>query len=375
MAVLVLGAVVVAVVDDGTGIVPQTWWKVALTLLIGGALWWRRRFPFALALVAAAGVAVGASELALPVTLLTLAMHQRDRRLSTASVAAAFGYLFAKLFDPAAVDPAGAALAALTNTVLFVGLPVAVGAYLGTRRQLERQLVDRAERAEGEQVLRAEQARLFERTRIAREMHDVLAHRVSLVAMQAGALEMNPASTPEEVSRSAALIGFTARQALDELREVLGVLRSSHPGDERLRPQPTLAELDRLVSASTGAGVEVRLHDDLAGVPLPGLLSRTAYRVVQEGLTNVRKHAPGVVVTVGLSGAPGGTLAVDVSNGGPLARPPLPLPVAAGSGLGLVGLRERVGLAGGSFHAGPEADGGFRVHAQLPWPLRPGVTG
>ena len=225
-------------------------------------------------------------------------------------------------------------------------------------------LRDRAERAEAERELRADQARLGERARIAQEMHDVLAHKVSLIALHAGGLEVNPAVGPEKVESSAGLIRETARQAMEDLREVLGVLRTdlSAAGAD-LAPVPRAVDLARLVEASRAAGVNVKsdlvLPDDV-----PASVGRTVYRIVQEALTNVHKHAAGCSTEVLVNGAPGTGVTVRVTNVRPVAADSL-LP---GSGAGLVGLRERVSLSGGRISTpGRRPDGGWRVEAWLPW--------
>jgi signal transduction histidine kinase len=220
-------------------------------------------------------------------------------------------------------------------------------------------LRERALRAEQDQELRAEQARLGERARIAREMHDVLAHKVSLIAMHAGALEVQRAPSAQQVTDAAALIRTTARQAMEDLREVLGVLRDGEETD--LAPQPQRADIERLVDASRATGMHVDLRVEV--VVLPDTMARTAHRVVREGLTNVHKHARGAATCVSLTGDEQHGLTVEVVNRRPVASAAL-LP---GSGVGLLGLRERVSLLGGALEAGPSGDGGWRLAAWLPW--------
>jgi signal transduction histidine kinase len=228
-----------------------------------------------------------------------------------------------------------------------------------------RSLQERAERAEAEQRLLAEQARRAERTRIAREMHDVVAHRVSLMVLHAGALEVRPDLPPAEVARTAGLIRAAARQALEELRGVLGVLRDE-PETAPQAPQPTLTDIGRLVEDSRGAGANVELRMDVdRPESAPASLGRDAYRIVQEALTNVNKHARGTATAVALSGGPGEGLRVSVRNRLPLDPPPgsgLP-----GAGAGLVGLAERVSLSGGTLTHGPTPTGEFVVTAELGW--------
>ncbi|GII57089.1 hypothetical protein Pth03_54780 [Planotetraspora thailandica] len=242
------------------------------------------------------------------------------------------------------------------------------GALGRARHGLIVSLRERAHRAEAEQGRRIAEARIAERTQIAREMHDVLAHRLSLVATYAGALEFRPDSSPEQLSRAAGVVRAGVHQALGELREVISLLRdegSDEPGSGR--PQPVLADLPRLVGESLDAGVPVRFDnrvDDPGSVPPAA--GRTAYRVVQEGLTNARKHAPGQAVAVEVGGSPGGRLVVDIRN--PVSRDPATEPAVPGSGVGLVGLTERVRLAGGQLDHEITPGGEFRLRAWLPWP-------
>ncbi len=148
--------------------------------------------------------------------------------------------------------------------------------------------------------LRAEQAQLQAREAIAREMHDVLGHRLSLLSVHAGALEFRPDAPPDDVARAAKIIRESAHQALQDLRDVIGVLRAP----VRELPQPTLAEVGRLTEESAAAGMRVTLTEKVDG-EVPGLIGRTGYRIVQEGLTNARKHAPGAAVEVAVTGAAG----------------------------------------------------------------------
>ncbi|HEY0936212.1 MAG TPA: histidine kinase [Trebonia sp.] len=240
-------------------------------------------------------------------------------------------------------------------------------------------LRQRAEEAEAGQARRVAEARAAERARIAREMHDVLAHRLSLLATYAGALAYRPDAPPEQLSRAAEVVRSGARQALDELREVIGVLRDEELGDLSAgsRPLPGIAELPQLIEESRAAGmrIELRTPDGAAGtaaVPdgdgMPDALGRTVYRVVQEALTNVRKHAPDEAARVGLAGGPGPGLEISVSSRlASLPASPVPASPLPGTGTGLIGLTERVELAGGrlEFRA---RDGEFLLRAWLPWP-------
>ena len=237
------------------------------------------------------------------------------------------------------------------------------------RQALLASLRERARRAEAEQASRVAEARVAERARIAREMHDVLAHRLSLLATYAGALEYRPDAPPEQLARAAGVVRAGVHQALDELREVITVLRDDDDVDGK-HPLPGLADLDALIAETRDAGTAVDVTRRVTQPEdLPGGLGRTAYRVVQEGLTNARKHAPGRPVRVLLAGKPGGRLIVELANPvGPAD------PVINGSGTGLIGLTERVRLAGGEIDHTISADGEFVLRAWLPWPAETAVT-
>jgi len=323
------------------------------------AMWWRRRFPITVLVIAAVGCLV--SQVLAPVLLglLTLAIRRRDRVLvaCTAGVALCL------------IAPSPTTETSFDWPSIIAGAVVAVvfalwGAFVGARRDLVASLRDRADRAEAERELRSEQARLAERSRIAREMHDVLAHKVSLIALQAGALEVNPGIGADRVEQSAGGIRSTAREALEELREVLGVLRSDQPaassGPGPMAPQPGLLELSALVESSRAAGVQVTLHNSVEA-PLPESSGRAVYRVVQEALTNVHKHARRAATEVSVDSI-GSEVCVLVINQRPVSAGTL----MPGSGAGLIGLRERVALLGGSLTAGPTDAGGWRVEARLP---------
>ncbi|MFJ2745539.1 sensor histidine kinase [Streptomyces sp. NPDC087440] len=254
--------------------------------------------------------------------------------------------------------PGVEAVSALGGVALFVWLPVVGGLWRSARAQVLAGLRERARRLEREQTVRTEQARAQERARIARDMHDVVAHRVSLMVLRAGALEIN--ATDERTAQEAELIRTTGKEALTQLRSVLGVLTDSATPDSFL-PLPTLADLERLLEQSRSAGVPVERQDEGDAREVPAMVEHTAYRVVQEALTNVHKHAVRPTVRVTLRHLPS-ALEVTVTNtAAGVPAPPLP-----GSGLGLVGLRERVELLGGRFAAAPEPAGGFAVTARLP---------
>ena len=213
------------------------------------------------------------------------------------------------------------ALAALT--VVTVGL-LGWGAYIGSRRELIWSFRHRAERAEAEQELRATQARANERARIAREMHDVLAHRISQVSMHAGALAFRTDLDADGMRASATIIQDTAHQALADLRSVLGVLRDPESGEPLEPPQPTYADLAPLVEAVRAAGLQVTYADRLgpSATQLPDVIGRTLYRIVQEGMTNAAKHAPGCNLEIEVHGSPdeGVTVELHAVDWAPVGR-------------------------------------------------------
>ncbi|RNL84737.1 sensor histidine kinase [Halostreptopolyspora alba] len=245
--------------------------------------------------------------------------------------------------------------------VVFIALPLTLGLWMGTRRELIENLRERTARLERERDLEAQNAIAAERTRIAREMHDVVAHRVSLMVLHAGGLEVSAAD--EHTEHTAAFIRGTGREALAELREILGVLRD-HTDGAATAPQPAVTDLPRLVEdwRSTGATVDRRVRGTER--PLPAQVERTVYRVAQEALTNAAKHAPGAHVTVELEYGEADVRVV-VANGPPPSVGPAPAEQPSGRH-GLAGLRERLNLVGGGLVVGPRPDGGWRVRATLP---------
>ncbi|TCC48675.1 sensor histidine kinase [Kribbella capetownensis] len=299
-----------------------------------------------------------------PSTVGTLTVAQRFplRTAALVALAGTAGHLVQGLWRP------NGNITYLWFTILDVAVHAALLGW-GQWNQAHRQLVDslreRADRAEAEQGRRVAEARTLERTQMAREMHDVLAHRLSLLATYAGALEYRPDSSPEKLAKAAGVIRTGVHQALDELREVISVLRDTEidelPGG---RPQPTFGDLPALVAESREAGTTVSYDDHVAdATTLPPATGRTAYRVVQEGLTNARKHAAGHPVWLSVAGGPGDGLRIELINPASNGTPLTP-----GSGTGLVGLTERVHLAGGTLDHGKAPGGGFRLEASLPWP-------
>ncbi|MPQ99066.1 sensor histidine kinase [Modestobacter sp. I12A-02628] len=317
----------------------------------------RRRRPLVpfLLTVAVSAVALGASA-SLLVTAYALARY--DDRWRVRAGCAVLGVVAgSQVWTGPRLDEG----VALVATALFaVLLPGAAGAVVCARAQLMAALRERAERAEGERESMAREAVLTERTRIAREMHDAVGHRVSLMVLQAGAIEV-AARDADRVEHLAGEVQRAGRQALDELRQMVGVLRD---GAEHapLAPQSGLPELPRLVADSRAAGMAV----ELTGPPVdaepvdPGV-GRAAYRIVQEALTNAGRHAPGATTSVVVERPPG-RLVVRVVNG----PPPAPSSGSPGGGYGLTGLGERVRTLHGTLRAEPRLDGGFVVEAEVP---------
>lgn len=361
---------------------------VLFGLLVGSTLVLRRRWPIAVVLV---GIAVSPAAMGFllgVVGLYTLAACEVPRRITATLTSMSLVATFVVMYVRTSGDQgASQSLVIVLSVFVAVALtvpPVLLGLYIGARRRLMESLQERADSLERELSLladraeeRAEWARTEERTRIAREMHDVVAHRVSLMVVHAAALEAVAAKDPARAAKNAALVGDMGRQALTELREMLGVLRAAESpkrapavvpvaalvGSFEDGPGPSLEELEALVGQSRAAGMVVELDVRGAGADYPAEVEQTAYRVVQEALTNCHKHAPGARVVVRLAHREG-EVAMQVENGPCGAdgvQPGLP-----SGGNGLVGMRERVLGLGGVFVSGPTDEGGFKVSAVLP---------
>ncbi|MFI0445283.1 sensor histidine kinase [Actinomadura sp. 6N118] len=320
----------------------------------------RRHHPVGVALYQVVwGTVTGAGGIASLVILYSLGAYTASRR--TVIMVSVAGYLaFLAFPGPTATDESFLALTTLG--VAFTALPVVLGLYMGTRKQLIASLQERTRRLEREVHLLADKARAEERTRIAREMHDVVANRVSVMVVHAGALKAVATRDPERAAETAGVIGDMGRQALDELRQVIGVLRQ---GEQALPlSTPTLDDLHELVGQSTSAGLRADLNVQGEERAMPPAVGRTVYRLVQEGLTNVHKHAGDADTRIGLLLLPE-AVEVEVENAPPDGRPDHGLP---SGGNGLVGLQERVVALGGTFEAGPCENGGYAVRARIPLP-------
>ena len=359
---------------------------VVFGLLAGSVLVVRRRWPIAVVLVSIAITPAEMGFLMGIVGLYTLAAAELPRRIIASLAGMSLVGTLIVTFVKTRQDMSRGDLdigdwfvpfAAITMSLGFTAPPVLLGLYVGARRRLMESLRERADDLERELQLlaeraeeRAEWARNEERTRIAREMHDVVAHRVSLMVVHAAALQAVARKDPEKAVRNAALVGDMGRQALTELREMLGVLRSG--GGERREPAasraaddegPCLAELEELVGQSAAAGMVVALSVEGDVRSYAPLVEQTAYRVVQEALTNVHKHAAGAKTYVRLAHRVS-EIAMQVEN-----EPPEEAASSArlpSGGNGLVGMKERVSALGGVFVSGPTDAGGFRVSAVIP---------
>ena len=326
------------------------------------AIWWRRRWPIGVALltVVLGSLSPAAGGAAL-IALFSVAVHRRSV-VAIALVALAIALL------PAYFSLYPDEIPFWVNIGLAAGIQAAVvgwGMFIRSQRELMLALRERTRQAEAERDLRVSQARTQERTRVAREMHDVLAHRLSLMSLHAGALEVRPDLEPEEIARAAGVVRACAHQALEDLREVIDVLRAEPAAGEAERPQPTLRDLADLVEESRVAGAAVALDQRIEAEEVPDATGRTIYRIVQEGLTNAHKHAPGAAVQVTIDGAPGAGVTVELISLRPLAQ--LGRAEIPGAGAGLIGLEERVSLAGGRFEHGRTPAGDHRLWAWLPY--------
>ncbi|ANJ07927.1 histidine kinase [Streptomyces parvulus] len=377
---------------------------VVFGLLAGSVLVVRRKWPIAVVLVAIAVTPAEMGFLMGVVGLYTLAASELPRRiigsLAGMSLLGTLIVTFVRLRQDMARDGVDLGdwflpFASIATSLGLTAPPLLLGLYVGQRRRLMESLRERADSLERELQLlaeraeeRAQWARGEERTRIAREMHDVVAHRVSLMVVHAAALQAVARKDPEKAVKNAALVGDMGRQALTELREMLGVLRSGGEGARAERASvplaavgvaaaaaasraaedgesegPCLAELDELVGQSEAAGMVVDLSVEGEVRVYAAEVESTAFRVVQEALTNVHKHAAGAKTYVRLAHRVS-EIAMQVEN-----EPP---PEAAASarlpsgGNGLVGMKERVAALGGVFVSGPTDAGGFRVSAVIP---------
>ena len=337
-------------------------------LLVTVPLCWRFRAPVTVVILVTVGSAAwdltmfSASEqppfepwLAMLVAVFALASRADGRRL-WAGTAVAGGIFTA---GEIRAELAGVGTGNVLPAVLFYALIFAMGRMVHAHRQRASGQQDRADRLERDQEARAARAVAAERSRIARELHDVIAHSLSVIVVQAAAERRVLPTGQQSTAETLESIEQSGRQAMTELRRLLGLLRKSD-GEPSLAPQPGLSRLGDLVAEVREAGVEVnvRTDGDLAAIPLG--LDLSAYRIVQECLTNVLKHARAHRVEISLR-CQGRIVEIEVTDDGAAAG------TLAPGGFGLLGMRERVTVYGGTVQAGPCDAGGYRVHARLPF--------
>jgi len=335
---------------------------------------WRRRFPLPVLVILVAAFLVSriglgngeanVTSLAGSLALYSAALHGR-RRFRTPTLAFCVTAIVGQLVHELFFTPIPMSLLVKTFTLAYnavlLALPWLLGAAIRSLGERQRELADQAVELQREREENARQAVFQERVRIARELHDVVAHHVSVMGVQAGAARRVMARQPEKAAAALSSIEGSSRQAVAELHHLLGFLRRADETDE-LTPQPGIGQLDDLVAESALADLTVDLTIDGHPRPLPPTLDVSAYRVIQEALTNTRKHSGGTAATVHVHYGPT-SLELDVldDGGGPNDR-------TGGDrgGHGLIGMRERASLHGGHLRVGPRPEGGFAVHATFP---------
>jgi signal transduction histidine kinase len=368
LALLIVAAAVPAHLVGQTSVndpnqLDPTWFTVLLVLAGTAPLYWRRTHSLVVGVVVVTAEVValfigvgGAAFLGSVVAVYSIGAHTSGVRRT--QVMSAITVMVALLFVAGWIDGLSLLDEFISTGVLLITAFV-LGDNLRRRRQQNANLAERAERAEREQGLLAEQRVAAERTRIARDLHDVVAHSVSVMVIQAAAARRSLADSPELAATALETIESTGRQTMTELRSILGVLRSdTEPPGAPPAPQPSLADLD-LLAGFDDLPIELSIDGDVAAIP--DSASVTGFRLVQEALTNVRRHAGTVgQVTVRLH-VTAEHVAISVADDGRGAGA-LPGP----DGFGIIGMRERVAAVGGTVTAGPRPGGGWQVRASLP---------
>ncbi|MFF0062530.1 sensor histidine kinase [Streptomyces sp. NPDC005279] len=347
--------VAVALLDVWANLAADEPLRLTCALAAAFALLLRRRLPLLTFMLTLPAVLLSDAVIAALAALYTLASLSRRRTL-LAVCAVVFTISDLASWPSLSIDLSGTStLITLGYTGATAGAAVFLGQLVQTRRDLSLRLAEISEARDHERSLTAQTVLATERAQLAREMHDVVSHQVSLIAVRAGALQVGTGDA--EVKEAAATIRRLSVQTLDELRHMVSVLRASGGRPTELTPQPSLADLRQLIDNS---GIEAELQTDLPD-GLPPTVQRAIYRTVQEALTNVRKHAPGATARVRIR-REGGAVRVTVSNTS-ATRPAVPLPSAH---YGLVGLRQRAALLGGTVTSGATADGGYELRLELP---------
>lgn len=335
-------------IDDDTDLL-----SLVAALVAAGALIVRRRLPYLAFALTLPGLFLSDAEIAALVALYSMARYTtKAAPLIAGTVTVFLGYAAVWNFD---WEEAGSVLVESIYGAMFAVAPLALGLLARTRQDLSARIAEVERAREVERELIAQRVLTQERARLAREMHDVVSHQVSLIAVQAGTLQM---VGPDPDTRQAArTIRELSAATLDELRHMVGVLRAADGRSTELHPQPGLRDLDQLVAAA-GIPTSVSIDPRLDVAPP---LQRAVYRTVQEALTNVRKHAPGASVTVSIRRQADELVAAILNTAGTQQVTPLP-----SHHQGLIGLRERAELLGGTVTAGPTPAGGFFVELRLP---------
>lgn len=342
------------------------WWFVAdlaLGVLSYIVIWWRRSHPVPVTTFTNIVTIVSSSSLGPGIlAMVSLSTRRRWREIIPQAVLSVVAGIIALAFFATPTEANDPVIISYSVTVVATAAMVAWGLYIGSRRELLASWQARALASEAEQQAKVMQARSLERARIAREMHDILAHRISAMSMYAGALAYRSDLSGEQIRETAQTIQETSHLALTELREVLGVLREG-PGDAAPEEPQGVPDLAALIEEARRLGMRVDSRCDIDVDSLGPAISRTLYRCVQEALTNARRHAPSAPVTMHIRGGPEHGVDLLVEN---------PLPLTAGStgptpGFGLVGLAERVGLHGGRQSVTVSEDKRFLLHVWLPW--------
>ncbi len=380
-SVLYLVAIAAVTVVTASGL---RGWDLALFLVLAAALaaatQLRTRWPFLLVVIAAV-TALTSTQIFLAPAVFNLGVR-RNSRWDPAVLALCIGLLAVVSgrderlvsLDGLAPDEWSPLGSWVLNVIAVIGIPYVAGLAIASRRELLDSLRARAAHAEAERTARAAEAVLLERARIASEAHDVLGHKLSLLTMQAGGLELNADAGPEVVAHQARLIRTSARAALNDLRSIIGSLDARESPDVDSLDSGTvvndLSSIHRLVdeSVQSGATVHLQLPSAIEHRDFDRAITRAAYRIVQEGLTNAHKHAPGLPVSVTLDGSPSSGLHIEVRNPNAPAASSL---ASARSGRGIPGLRERARIVGGELSVRDDTSA-FVLSARLPWVVTDG---
>jgi signal transduction histidine kinase len=370
LSIVMMTLSIISIVTRHPGDPKSGFWAYVIVIVGNGALTWRRTNPLA-AMVVAVGAAVALSSLGwgdagLPFTAMiafySAAAHARRRTRLIAFLLLGVGFVILLLSNKSDFHQVDLFENGLVFAILWI-----IGEGLRTRRERLAEVEERAARLERERDADARQAVSSERLRIAQELHDVVAHAMSVIAVQSGMGAHVIDTQPDEAKKALQAIETTSRSALDELRRMLGVLREEGDSGGALAPAPSAGDVATLIDTvrATGLPVDLRWEGMTADVMPPDSVLLNRYRILQEALTNVLKHAGTASVIIEIVEHVGETTIEVVDDGRGLAV--VPKPAGSPPGHGLVGMRERVALFGGSLEAGPRLGGGFRVFARLRW--------